>query len=49
MGTVADPVEFLAHLKHKAGLHPRFWDEGVRLYRYTVSKWKEGDLERLSE
>ena len=44
-----DPVEFIAHLKHKAGLHPRFWDDGVRLYRYTVSKWKESDLERLSE
>lgn len=36
-----DPVEFMAHLKHKAGLSPSFWAEGVRLYRYTVSKWKE--------
>lgn len=40
-----DPVEFMAHLKHKAGLNPRFWAEDVKLYRYTVSKWKERDLE----
>jgi AmmeMemoRadiSam system protein B/AmmeMemoRadiSam system protein A len=33
---------FMAHLKHKAGLPPDFWDEGVQLQRYTVSKWKEG-------
>ena len=44
-----DPVEFMAHLKHKAGLNPRFWDEGVKLYRYTVSKWKESDLEIASK
>ena len=33
--------EFIAHLKHKAGLPPDFWASGVRLHRYTVSKWKE--------
>ncbi len=33
--------EFITHLKHKAGLPPDFWAEGVRLSRYTVSKWKE--------
>jgi len=33
--------EFMAHLKRKAGLHADFWAEGVRLSRYTVSKWKE--------
>lgn len=33
--------EFMAHLKHKAGLPVDFWAEGVRLSRYTVSKWKE--------
>lgn len=32
---------FIAHLKHKAGLQPSFWNEEVKLYRYTVSKWKE--------
>ncbi len=33
--------EFMAHLKHKAGLTPGFWAAGVRLQRYTVSKFKE--------
>jgi len=37
-------VEFMAHLKHKAGLSPAFWAEEVRLSWYTVSKWKESDL-----
>jgi len=36
-----EPAEFLAHLKRKAGLPVDFWAEGVRLSRYTVSKWKE--------
>lgn len=36
-----DTKAFMAHLKHKAGLPPEFWDEKVKLYRYTVSKWKE--------
>lgn len=35
--------EFIAHLKHKAGLPPDFWASGMRLQRYTVSKWKESD------
>jgi AmmeMemoRadiSam system protein A len=38
---LAEPVEFLAHLKHKAGLPPDFWDAEVKLARYTVSKWSE--------
>ncbi|MDP2265344.1 MAG: AmmeMemoRadiSam system protein A, partial [Thiobacillus sp.] len=36
-----EPAEFLAHLKHKAGLPMDFWAEDVRLSRYTVTKWKE--------
>jgi AmmeMemoRadiSam system protein A len=39
-----DPAEFMAHLKHKAGLNPKFWHDNVKLYRYTVSKWKEAEL-----
>lgn len=39
-----EPAEFMAHLKHKAGLKPDFWAAEVRLYRYTVSKWKERDF-----
>lgn len=35
---------FMAHLKRKAGLHPDFWHEAVRLRRYTVTKWKERDI-----
>lgn len=35
--------EFIALLKQKAGLPVDFWAEGVRLSRYTVSKWKESE------
>ena len=38
---LADPADFLANLKHKAGLPPDFWDPDVKLSRYTVSKWSE--------
>jgi AmmeMemoRadiSam system protein B/AmmeMemoRadiSam system protein A len=36
-----EPAEFMAHLKRKAGLPMDFWAEGIRLSRYSVSKWKE--------
>ena len=36
-----EPAEFMAHLKHKAGLPPDFWDPQGKLARYTVSKWSE--------
>ena len=36
-----DARQFMAHLKHKAGLAPDFWAEDIRLQRYTVSKFKE--------
>jgi AmmeMemoRadiSam system protein A len=36
------PREFLAMLKRKAGLPDDFWEEGVKLSRYTVTKWSEG-------
>jgi AmmeMemoRadiSam system protein A len=35
------PHQFMAHLKHKAGLPADFWSPEVRLSRYTVEKWKE--------
>lgn len=38
---IKEPVEFLAHLKYKAGLPPDFWDSEVKLSRYTVFKWRE--------
>ncbi len=39
-----NPATFMAHLKHKAGLHPDFWHDDVQLYRYTVTKYKEKDF-----
>ncbi|MCC6917517.1 AmmeMemoRadiSam system protein A [Nitrosomonas sp.] len=38
-----EPGQFLAKLKAKAYLPEDFWDEGIRLSRYTVSKWHEMD------
>lgn len=38
-----DPKDFLAHLKAKAGLRPDFWAPEVRLQRYGVTKWEEGE------
>jgi AmmeMemoRadiSam system protein B/AmmeMemoRadiSam system protein A len=35
------PWQFMAHLKRKAGLPQDFWSPEIRLYRYTVEKWKE--------
>jgi AmmeMemoRadiSam system protein A len=37
-------TDFMAHLKRKAGLNSDFWADEVKLYRYTVSKWKERDF-----
>lgn len=39
--SLADPAEFLAHLRYKAGLPPDFWDSEVKLSRYVVTKWRE--------
>lgn len=36
-----DPVQFMAHLKQKAGLHAAYWGDDIRLERYTVEKWRE--------
>ena len=38
-----EPEQFLAHLMIKAGLPAYYWSEGIRLYRYTVEKFKEGE------
>ncbi len=43
---LTDATTFMAHLKHKAGLHPEFWHDDVELYRYTVTKFKEKNLEQ---
>jgi AmmeMemoRadiSam system protein A len=44
-----DAAVFMARLKHKAGLQPEFWDKEVKLYRYTVNKWKEKDATKEVE
>lgn len=36
-----DPRQFMAHLKRKAGLPADFWAPTVKVYRYSVEKWKE--------
>jgi AmmeMemoRadiSam system protein A len=38
-----DPRDFISHLKSKAGLPENFWSDDVRLSRYTVQKWHEGE------
>ena len=38
-----EPREFLTHLKRKAGLPASYWGPDVRLDRYTVTKWQEGE------
>ncbi len=38
-----DVDDFMAYLKRKAGLPTDFWHADVRLQRYTVAKWKEGE------
>ena len=35
------PREFMAHLKRKAGLPDTFWNDEVKLSRYSVSKFSE--------
>jgi AmmeMemoRadiSam system protein A len=42
--TLEDPREFLAALKHKAGLSGRFWSPQLNVSRYSVTKWVEPDL-----
>ena len=41
--SLAQPRQFLAMLKRKAGLHDDFWAEDVKLSRYTVTKWSENE------
>ncbi|MDX8405441.1 MAG: AmmeMemoRadiSam system protein A [Mariprofundus sp.] len=37
------PVQFMAHLKVKAGLPPEYWSTEVLLSRYTVKKYREAE------
>ena len=38
---LAQPREFLAMLRRKAGLPDDFWADDVKLSRYSVTKWSE--------
>lgn len=38
---LAQPRDFLAMLRRKAGLPDDFWAEDVKLWRYSVTKWSE--------
>jgi AmmeMemoRadiSam system protein A len=42
--SLAQPRDFLAMLKRKAGLPDDFWAAEVKLSRYTVSKWSESEI-----
>ena len=44
--SLPQPQQFLARLKSKARLSEDFWDEDIKLSRYTVSKWRETDYSR---
>lgn len=46
---LADATDFMAHLKQKAGMPTDFWADDVKLYRYTVDKWKEKDFKNQHE
>jgi uncharacterized protein len=38
-----DPVEFLAQLKQKAGMHAYGWSPGMEVFRYSLLKWRESE------
>ena len=42
--TIAEPREFLAALKRKAGLSEEFWSPQLNVSRYAVTKWAEPDF-----
>lgn len=44
-----EPKEFLSHLKLKAGVAQDYWSDQVKLYRYTVMKWKESEFGLTAE
>jgi MEMO1 family protein len=47
--SIPDPVQFLRHLKQKAGLDADFWATDLRLSRYTVVKFGEPELPLLPQ
>ena len=47
--TLQEPAMFLAELKRKAGLPVDFWSAGVKVSRYSVTKWRESDLRAVEK
>lgn len=41
--SLPQPQQFLRELKAKAGLSEDFWEDNIKLSRYTVNKWREND------
>ena len=39
--SLAEPHQFMAELKYKAGLPRDYWNDQIKLSRYEVQKWKE--------
>jgi AmmeMemoRadiSam system protein A len=37
--TLPEPVQFLAHLKLKAGLDRNYWSGNISIERYTTESW----------
>jgi AmmeMemoRadiSam system protein A len=37
--SLAEPVDFLRHLKQKAGLPPDYWSDSIRIQRYTTESF----------
>jgi len=44
--SLAEPRDFIAALKRKAGLGTGFWADDIRIARYTVDKFKEPEPRR---
>jgi AmmeMemoRadiSam system protein A len=42
--SLPDPVQFLTHLKYKAGLAANHWSDRVEVYRYRTESFGEEDL-----
>jgi AmmeMemoRadiSam system protein A len=38
--SIPEPFEFLVELKRKAGLPARFWHDDLKLWRYSVDKYR---------
>lgn len=42
--SLPEPIDFLMHLKSKAGLAANHWSDSMEVYRYRTESFGEGDL-----